>query len=485
MRKSATTKTYAIGMALIFLLTTHKAKSQTYFAGISAGSGNTGIYVTGVGTAVLSWNNSGSGNSGFGSFALRNNTTGSFNSAFGSQALQLNTTGANNTATGRNALYANTLGNGNTAAGYNALTANTTGDYNIAIGESSLSGNTTASANIAIGKSVLRANDGVFNTAIGNYSGYTNGTGNYNSILGAYGLYNNITGSSNTSIGYNSLYSNTMGSNNVAVGAGSGNSYTNYTRCTFLGNGTDASVNALSNATAIGNGATVDFSNKVVIGNTSVISIGGQVGWTTYSDQRLKTNISRSTLGLDFIMDLNPVTYNYKTDGQKDILYTGLIAQEVDEAAKKTGVSFSGVDKTGQYWGIRYSELTVPLIKAMQEMEEKHKAATALLNSRIEKLEAAILQRTALTTGSQEKSFLFQNQPNPFNTVTTIRYTLHDKSGVLIIRDLNGKALKQIMLKPGKGSTVMDAGELAAGTYTYSLLINGECADTKLLVVAK
>jgi trimeric autotransporter adhesin len=485
MKKRSTITGFAFGICMFFLFGLNYVAAQTYFAGVSAGTGNTGIYVTGVGTAVLSWNNSGSGNSGLGSFALRNNTTGSFNSAFGSQALQLNTIGTGNTAAGRAALYANSLGNGNTAIGYNALADNTTGDYNIAIGENSLSGNTTASANIAIGKFVLIANNGIFNTAIGNYSCYKNGSGNYNAILGAYGLYKNISGNSNTAVGYNSLYGNTIGSNNVAIGAGSGNSYTSYTRCTFLGNGTDAAVNALSNATAIGNGATVDSSNKVVIGNTSVISIGGQVGWTTYSDQQLKTNINKSNLGLDFIMALNPVTYNYKAEGQKDILYTGLIAQEVNEAAKRAGVPFSGVDKNGQLWGIRYGELTVPLIKAIQEMEEKHKDEIELLKSRIEKLEAAILQKNEMTTSGTDLSFLYQNQPNPFNSATTIRYTLHNKMGVLVIRDLNGQVLKQVNLTTAKGTVTIQAGELPAGTYTYSLVINGACADTKLMVLSK
>jgi hypothetical protein len=61
-------------------------------------------------------------------------------------------------------------------------------------------------------------------------------------------------------------------------------------------------------------------------------------------------------------LNLKPVTYNYKDTAQRGILYTGLIAQEVDAAAKKEGVEFSGVDKNGEYWGIRYGDLTVPLI---------------------------------------------------------------------------------------------------------------------------
>ncbi|MBL0051486.1 MAG: tail fiber domain-containing protein [Bacteroidetes bacterium] len=156
-----------------------------------------------------------------------------------------------------------------------------------------------------------------------------------------------------------------------------------YNKCTFVGATADASVTGKTNATAIGYGASVNASNKVRVGNTAVTSIGGQVGWTTVSDIRLKENINDSKLGLNFILNLHPVTYNYKDEEQRDILYTGLIAQEVDAAAKKEGVDFSGVDRNGEYWGIRYGDLTVPLVKGMQELNEELKMKNEKLELRM------------------------------------------------------------------------------------------------------
>lgn len=63
--------------------------------------------------------------------------------------------------------------------------------------------------------------------------------------------------------------------------------------------------------------------------------------------------------------------------------------------------------------------------------------------------------------------------------------TAIDKNAVLVIRDLNGRTLKQVTITAGKGSTSINAGELSAGTYTYSLIINGECTETKLMMIAK
>jgi hypothetical protein len=42
---------------------------------------------------------------------------------------------------------------------------------------------------------------------------------------------------------------------------------------------------------ALGYAATVNASNKVVVGNSSVTVIGGQVGWSILSDGRFKSNI--------------------------------------------------------------------------------------------------------------------------------------------------------------------------------------------------
>jgi hypothetical protein len=286
------------------------------------------------------------------------------------------------------------------------------------------------------------------------------------------------------------LYSNKTGRFNVAIGDHTGWQQDLYNNCTFLGNRADATITGLTNATALGNGAKVNASNKMVMGNTAVTSIGGQVGWTTFSDLSLKTNINKSKLGLDFILALTPVTYNYKTEGQKDILYTGLIAQEVDAAAKKTGTTFSGVDKNGEQWGIRYAELTVPIIKAVQEQNE---TITALqeenkqLKLRIEKLEKAFaaLQGSSITDVKAGASVLFQNNPNPYTNSTTIKYALAKEvtQAQLIIRNSAGAAVKTITLSSlGTGQADITAKEMAAGIYTCSLYTNGQLADTKILV---
>jgi hypothetical protein len=54
-------------------------------------------------------------------------------------------------------------------------------------------------------------------------------------------------------------------------------------------------------------------------------------------------------------------------------LFSGFIAQEVEEAARSVGYDFSGVcapRHAGEFYALRYAEFVVPLVKAVQEQQE-------------------------------------------------------------------------------------------------------------------
>jgi len=408
-------------------------------------SNSSGFLNTAIGLGSLNFNTSGNYNSAIGTMALFSNTTGGSNVAMGSSALHYNSTGSENTALGHLALY-NNIGNSrstalgylsmyyadnrstgqwtfNTAIGYEALKGSVTasantGRWNTAVGDQSLFSNKTGNYNTGCGNQALFSNtEGYCNTSNGCYALYFNTTGTSNSALGYKALYNTTEGHANTAVGRNALNNNDTGDNNVAVGYQSlsynysgynnvafgfsaGNANTIGINNTFIGTYADAAGSSFNNSTAIGYNATVDGSNKVRIGNSSVISIGGQVGWSNYSDRRLKTNIKPSMLGLNFIMKLEPVSYNFNNEGQQGVEYTGFIAQDVEEILNQLNISFSGLDKpanTDSYYALRYAEFTVPLVKAIQEQQvqiesqkasiEKLQNIIEVLSQRMEKLE--------------------------------------------------------------------------------------------------
>ncbi len=64
-------------------------------------------------------------------------------------------------------------------------------------------------------------------------------------------------------------------------------------------------------------------------------------------------------------------------DQAEAITHTGFIAQEVEAAAKQSGFDFSGVHapvNEKDNYSLSYSEFTVPLVKAVQELSAKNES---------------------------------------------------------------------------------------------------------------
>lgn len=366
---------------------------------------------TAIGIQTLAANTSGNGNTALGSWALNKNNLGSFNTSLGYFTLRFNTTGLNNTANGAYALYKNTAGIGNTATGFKAMYINTTGTDNTAYGKASLQNNTTASYNTAIGDSSMYANSvGTNNVALGKKALFTNTRGMENTAIGVDAMMNNLAGNFNTATGRSSMANNINGINNTAngteamIGNTSGSFNTALGRGTLRMNATGSNNTAIGykaydtgnffNSTALGANCAISASNQVRVGDSKVTSIGGIVGWSTLSDRRYKTNIKDNVPGISFINKLQPVTYHLissETSEKKQPIYTGFIAQDVEKAAKEIGYDFSGIDapkNDKDFYGLRYAEFVVPLVKSVQELSKKNED----LQKQIDELKEAMLK---------------------------------------------------------------------------------------------
>ena len=156
------------------------------------------------------------------------------------------------------------------------------------------------------------------------------------------------------------------GSGNYAYGV-SANWYPQFNNLISLGQPPDATIN--------------------VVGNRFWKTIYSNTGTINTSDLRLKTNIEDSSLGLNFINDLRPVSYKFiegsvTEDGQSipgTRTHWGLIAQEVKTVIDEAGVDFAGwvlLDKedVNSEQALRYEEFIAPLIKAVQELTARVKA---------------------------------------------------------------------------------------------------------------
>lgn len=379
------------------------------------------------------------------------NTTGLDNIFLGNSSGKFNTLGCSNVFIGHLAGYSNVIGTRNIfigdSAGYsnygsdnpvsypyrgssnifigdNAGTTNTTGYYNVFIGTYAGHLNTTGSNCVFIGYQAGRSNtSGIRNIFIGKSSGKSNTSGSSNTFVGMLaGIYatgnNNVfmgdgsgfsttSGGNNVFIGMNSGSSNTTGGNNVFIGMGSGSLNTTGENNTIIGYGANVASNNLTNATAIGYGASVNVSDKIVIGNSSATSVGGYGSWTNYSDSRLKENIIyKNDLGLDFIMRLKTVSFNYRDDKNKR-RRDGLLAQDVQKVLKELNLDFSALvvdDDPEKTLNLSYPEFVIPLINAVQEQQKIIEKQSIELNdqkSEIQLLRDELEEIKAILAGSR------------------------------------------------------------------------------------
>ena len=99
------------------------------------------------------------------------------------------------------------------------------------------------------------------------------------------------------------------------------------------------------------------------------------------------------------------------------------------------------------------------------------------------------LRKELATYKATGKAILLQNQPNPFTKSTVIYYEVHDEAA--------RKASIQITTQKGEvianypvaalpaGQLVLDANTLAAGTYIYTLFVDGVEMDSRRMTLSE
>jgi hypothetical protein len=260
------------------------------------------------------------------------------------------------------------------------------------IGEFAGDGFDAETHNFAIGRGALGGaiNGGEYNVAVGNFT------------LDAL-----TSGDQNTAVGYDAGTAVSTHSDGVFIGWKAGDNAITGGRNICIGANTDPSSNNGEGQINIGYNFSGNGDNKVALGsNDGYIwnSFTQNNTWTAVSDERTKKNIEADDLGLDFINELKPVTFNWrKADeidpefikstlnigrGERDseVLIHGLIAQEVKAAMDKVGnTTFNGWEEGVDGQAVSREMFITPLIKAVQELsaenEELKTRITALENA--------------------------------------------------------------------------------------------------------
>lgn len=238
----------------------------------------------------------------------------------------------------------------------------------------------------------------------------------------------------------------------------------------------------------------------------------------TTSDRKFKKDITPMQRALERIMKLKPSNYQFRTTEFKGMhlpagRQIGLVADEVKEVfpelvQKAVRPAVYGKDKTEliskaiAYEAVNYQGLVPVLVSSVQELNKKTEENNSLkqevgelkkqvsdLQEKLQKIESLLTTKSNSAFANAAAAYLEQNAPNPFSSTTVIQYHLPPNSGLatLVITDANGSVVRNAILNNsvGNGQVTFNAGMLAAGTYVYSLYVDGKPADSKRLVITR
>ncbi len=352
---------------------------------------------------------------------------------------------------------------------------------------------------------------------------------------------NNCTGSSSTHMGIYNQLNGTSGHHrgvyHYLTGATSGSKTGAYASI-LNGSGSAYGFNGSASGTGTNYGLYGSASGGTT--NWAGYFAGSTYSTGTYqgSDVKLKRNVEEIESALELVSKLSPSTYEFRTDEFKalhleDGQRFGFIAHELKEVlpqfvkANKQEV-YSEPDKDGnqelvetiEFDVVNYTEFIPILTAAIQEQQEEIESLKAVqaeneeLKNRLDRLEEMMasfgtdLQQCCLasssdqhqnsggdqdpSTGSEQAidgsdaPSLEQNSPNPFRDNTVIKYYLPEVTGSaqLQISNLNGAVLKTFNLQGiGFGQVLISGGSFDAGTYIYSLIVDGKRIDSKRMML--
>lgn len=252
-------------------------------------------------------------------------------------------------------------------------------------------------------------------------------------------------------------------------------------------------------------------SNIVPLSTTSTSTLGTSAnrwasvwavdGTINTSDERDKQNIRDLNYGLKEIMQLRSVRYNWKNAASNEDK-VGLIAQELkkvlpevvrDYEFKTDEASGQKVKVATERMGVMYADIIPVLIRGMQEQQkmiEEQKKQIEELVVLVKSQKAASYNSSDLinTKNVAKATLLEQNTPNPFSSITTIRYNIPSsvKNAQIMVTNAAGSMVKTFNLaNKGAGNVTINANELTAGSYYYTLIVDGKKADSKQMVLVR
>ncbi len=189
-------------------------------------------------------------------------------------------------------------------------------------------------------------------------------------------VYNITSGNNNVLLGSDSGISLKEGRYNILIGSNSGNTVTTGSTNTIIGSNSGVDSSTRSGCVVIGDGLTTVAADntchiKGISGVTTatadavavLVSSDNQLGVTS-SSQRYKENITNLEITVENILQLNPKSFSWKENGNRDF---GMIAEEAYTVVPEIVVK----NKEGDIETIQYHKLPVLNLQVIKHLEER------------------------------------------------------------------------------------------------------------------
>jgi hypothetical protein len=218
-------------------------------------------------------------------------------------------------------------------------------------------------------------------------------------------------------------------------------------------------------------------------------------GTYTASDARLKSQVRNVSGALSLLGQLQAKTYEFRRDGRYQFSalpqgrQIGFLAQDIEKVLPELVTDaplYIHDQKDGRtapnsetIKAVNYTGLIPVLTQAVNELKAEVDGLRA---------ELAALKRKGSEGIQPVTGQLLQNSPNPFSQSTVIRYQLASsvQQAILLIFDMQGKQVKQVVLNGrSNGSYTLQANELQAGMYIYTLVADGKEIESLRMILTK
>jgi trimeric autotransporter adhesin len=207
------------------------------------------------------------------------------------------------------------------------------------------------------------------------------------------------------------------------------------------------------------------------------------------------------------VKQIKPVwfSYNGMAGMPKGKRFVGVVAQEMQKVAPYMIGQFTSQDTTGRqasYLDYDAGALPYILVNAIRELDDKYirqlrEKETALqsqqqqidqLTKELTAIKSWLMKQNPSTHAESTDARLWQNEPNPTDGSTVIRYFIPAEafSAHLKLFNPNGQELQSLLIgERGEGQLTLRVDLLPPGTYFYQLVVDGQGVDAKRLLVIK